>query len=109
MDPQTDPDTSADGAPDDELRWKRLCVLSSELEARLIQGRLESEGLVCATESLVFHAEPVSFGALGRVRLYVLEEDLERAREILESVPDLPALEDDEDAAADGPDQAPPS
>ena len=114
MEARDDHEAAAHGAPEDGRRWIRCCVLSSEIEAQLVQGRLEAEGIACATESLVFHAEPVNFGALGRVRLYVLAEDLERAREILESVADDVTHANDDDAgeeraAADDPVSEPPT
>lgn len=65
-------------------KWVGLCVLASEVDARLIQGRLETEGIPCAIESLKFYAEPVNVGALSEIRLHVLEPDLERARALLE-------------------------
>jgi hypothetical protein len=54
------------------------------LEAQLIGGFLESRGIPCQQESLVFQQEPVSLGLLGRVRLHVHRSDLERARRLLE-------------------------
>ncbi len=48
----------SDVAPD----WAPFRTLSSESEAVLLQGYLESEGVPCSLESLVFHAEPFTFG-----------------------------------------------
>lgn len=59
--------------------------MASDPEARLIQGRLETEGIPCTVESLKFYAEPVNVGRLAELKLHVLEEDLERARELLEA------------------------
>ncbi|MFW6198522.1 MAG: putative signal transducing protein [Acidobacteriota bacterium] len=71
-------------------RWTRLCSVSTDTEATLLQGYLESAGIPCSIESLVFHAEPVNFGPLARVRLYVLDEHLEEARELLRQGDDMP-------------------
>lgn len=65
--------------------WVELCTVASDVEARLIQGRLETEGIPCTVESLKFSAEPVNVGRLAELRLYVLSEDLERARGLLEA------------------------
>lgn len=63
--------------------WIELCELSSEIEAELLHGRLEAEGIDCNIESLKFHAEPVNLGALAEVRVHVRKADVERARELL--------------------------
>lgn len=52
-------------------------------EALLIGGFLESQGIPCQQESLLFRQEPVSLGLLGRVRLHVRRCDLPRARQLL--------------------------
>jgi len=59
--------------------------VASDPEARLIQGRLETEGIPCTVESLKFYAEPVNVGRLAELNLYVLEDDLDRARDLLEA------------------------
>ena len=68
----------------ESTHWVELCVIASDIDARLIQGRLETEGIPCTIESLKFYAEPVNLGALSEVRLHVLDKHLERARELLE-------------------------
>lgn len=72
-------EVQADGPSD----WTQLCTLSSESEAMLLQGYLESEGVPCSIESLVFHAEPFTFGPLANVRVHVLSTDCERAERLL--------------------------
>lgn len=59
--------------------------MASDVEARLIQGRLETEGIPCSLQSLKFWAEPVNVGRLAELKLYVLEDDLEEAKELLEA------------------------
>ena len=46
--------------------------MNARLQAQLIQGRLESEGIPCSIEN--------------RVRVHVLEEDLSRARKLLDDL-----------------------
>ena len=72
--------------PPTHTRWAHLCTTSSEIEASLIQGFLDSEGIACTLESTVFHVEPVTFGGLGRVRLHVHDTDLEQARALLHQI-----------------------
>lgn len=65
--------------------WRELMVVTDETEAELIRGYLESEGVPCNLESLVFHAEPFTFGPLSKVRIHVPSAEMERARKLLES------------------------
>lgn len=53
-------------------------------EAQIIGGFLESLGIPCQQESLLFRQEPVSLGLLGRVRLHVRRCDVARARRLLD-------------------------
>jgi hypothetical protein len=69
----------------DEATWTQILVVTDETEAELIRGYLESEGIPCNLESLVFHAEPFTFGPLSKVRLHVPTSDVERARKLLET------------------------
>ncbi len=75
--------TSPAVEPVDTLDWSPLRTLSSESEAVLLQGYLENAGVACAIESLVFHAEPFTFGPLAKVRVYVPTADHERAEQLL--------------------------
>lgn len=68
-----------------EPEWIELMVVTDETEAQLIRGYLENEGVPCNLESLVFHAEPFTFGPLSKVRIHVPANDLERARRLLEA------------------------
>jgi hypothetical protein len=63
--------------------WVRLAEISSEAEAQIIHGYLESAGVTCEIESLAFRAEPVTFGPLARVRVWVLRGQAAQARELL--------------------------
>jgi len=73
---------TTDGA---EPEWIELMVVTDETEAQLIHGYLESEGVPCNLESLVFHAEPFTFGPLSKVRIHVPAGDVNRARKLLET------------------------
>ncbi len=74
--------TTDDGAAPE---WAELLVVTDETEAQLIRGYLESEGVPCNLESLVFHAEPFTFGPLSKVRVHVPASEVERARKLLET------------------------
>jgi len=64
--------------------WTQLRVVSTETEAKLIQGYLQSEGVPCALESLVFHAEPFNFGPLAQVRVHVPAARVDKANRLLD-------------------------
>lgn len=90
-DPRRLPDPPGSTATSEEersARWVELCTLASELEARLMQGRLETEGIPCSLNSLRMQVEPVNLGRLSEVRLYVLDSDLERAQDLLRAAAD---------------------
>jgi hypothetical protein len=54
-------------------------------QAEVLRGLLEAQDIhVLLSQESASSAIPVSFGILGDVKIMVKEEDLERAREILE-------------------------
>jgi hypothetical protein len=54
-------------------------------QAEVLRGLLEAQDIhVLLSQESASSAIPVSFGILGDVKIMVREEDLERAREILE-------------------------
>jgi hypothetical protein len=59
--------------------WEIVETFGSEEEANLAAGYLAGEGIDARIESLLFHQEPTTFGALSEVRLLVAAADLERA------------------------------
>ena len=73
-----------DGESDGGGRWVLLCRVPSPVEASLLEGLLEENGIRVVVENVYFTQEPTSFGALGNFRVHVLEDDLERARKLLE-------------------------
>lgn len=64
--------------------WETVAVLGTEEEAQVVKGFLEAHGIRVEVESLLFHAEPTSFGQLGEVRLKVPAEAAEEAMALLE-------------------------
>lgn len=65
--------------------WVEITSTGSEDEAKLIQGFLEAEGIPAQIENVKFSMEPVTFGTMGEIRLYVGAEDEQRAQELLRS------------------------
>lgn len=63
--------------------WEIVETVGTEEEAMLVAGFLEAEGIPSRIESLLFHQEPTTFGALSEVRVLVSSEDLERAGSLL--------------------------
>jgi len=60
-----------------------LAVVMNDEEAVLIAGALRAEGIEVFVDSRTFKQEPVRFGLLGDVRLWIHETDEARARALL--------------------------
>lgn len=95
--------SAPEAEPGGDSAWVRLAELSSEAEAQLIQGYLESAGVPCQIESLAFRAEPVTFGPLARVRLWVLRGHLQSARQLLNDAQEQAQRAAEEQATAPPP------
>lgn len=67
----------------DTATWVELASSGTEDEAKLLAGFLEAEGIPAQIENLKFGMEPINFGALGDIRIYVQAEDEARAQELL--------------------------
>lgn len=70
---------------EDGTTWVEITSTGTEDEANLIKGFLEAEGVPARVESLKFSMEPVNFGMMGELRVYVPSEDESRAMELLRS------------------------
>ncbi len=64
--------------------WTEVAAVSRDEEAALITGFLQTEGIESRVENRKFHMEPVNFGDLAVIRVFVREEDAGRARGLLE-------------------------
>jgi hypothetical protein len=81
------------GVPNDELvntiesdggtTWVEIASVGTEDEARLLEGFLEAEGIAAQVENVTFSMEPVTFGKMGEIRVYVGRQDEPRAMELL--------------------------
>jgi hypothetical protein len=63
--------------------WEIVTTVGTDEEAALIAGYLTSREIPAEVESLLFHQEPVTFGRMGEVRVWVPADHLVRARHLL--------------------------
>jgi hypothetical protein len=92
--------------PADGTIWVEIANVGTEDEAELLRGFLENEGIPAQIENLKFHMEPVNFGTLGEIRVYVKAEDEARALDLLaQREIEYERLDDDDDTLVtdDGP------
>lgn len=68
-----------------ETTWVEIASTGTIDEARLMQGFLETEGIPAQVENVKFTMEPINFGTMGDIRLYVAAQDEQRAMELLRS------------------------
>ena len=70
--------------PFDEGKLKELISVQGEIEAKIIYGILESEGIrVLIKSNMASGALPFTADGMGNVKLFVLEDDLAAAGEII--------------------------
>ncbi len=67
----------------DDATWVEIASTGSDDEARLLKGFLEGEGIPAQIENVKFSMEPINFGIMGDIRVYVDAEDEQRAVELL--------------------------
>lgn len=65
------------------VTWIEIASTGTEDEATLLKGFLDAEGIPAQIENVKFTMEPVNFGTLGDIRVYVSAEDEARAMELL--------------------------
>ena len=68
-----------------DTTWVEIASTGTIDEARLMQGFLENEGIPAQVENVKFTMEPINFGTMGDIRLYVASQDEQRAMELLRS------------------------
>jgi hypothetical protein len=65
-------------------RWRLAGEFLDEIQAQLVEGMLNDNGIPCRLENVTFHSYPVPISKdMARVRLWVGEEQLEEARSVL--------------------------
>ena len=78
--------------------WVEIASTGVDDRARIIKGFLEAEGIPAQIESVKFSMEPINFGTMGDIRIYVGAQDEARAQELLrQREADFDRLEDDAD------------
>lgn len=84
--------------PGEGTTWIEIASCGTDDEARLIQGFLEAEDIPAQIENVKFSQEPVNFGTMGDIRIYVAAEDEQRAMELLRKrEAEYDKLSDDDD------------
>ena len=84
--------------PTRNATWVEITSTGTEDEANLIRGFLEAEGIPAQIENVKFSMEPINFGKMGDIRLYVSAQDEQRAVELLrQREREWDALGDDEE------------
>jgi len=70
------------------MKFALLTTFDNYMDAHIVQGRLEEQGIRCwLKDEHTLTINPLWSNALGGIKLMVYEEQLERAREILNSPP----------------------
>lgn len=91
---------------EDGSTWVEIASCGTEDEARLLQGFLEAEEIAAQIEDVKFHMEPINFGTMGDIRVYVGSEYEEKALQLLKQRDqEYQHLDDDEETLVtdDGP------
>ncbi len=83
---------------EDGTTWVEIASTGAEDEAQLLRGFLEAEGIPAQIESVKFTMEPINFGTMGDIRIYVKAGDEQRAFEVLRArEKEYAKLDDDEE------------
>src|SRR5258705_289826 len=77
--------------------WVEIASTGTDDEARIIKGFLDAEGIPAQIENVKFSMEPINFGTMGDIRVYVRAEDEERALQLLRRREELYQKVDDDD------------
>lgn len=78
--------------------WVEIASTGTDDEARIIKGFLDAEGIPAQIENVKFSMEPINFGTMGDIRVYVGAEDEARAQQLMrQRNADFDRLEDDAD------------
>ena len=79
-----------------DAEWEKIYTTSSEVEAHLIKGFLEGEGIPCRVHSRRVPQFPLTVNALGAIEIHVRPQDAPEGRRILYMIcsagksPDVP-------------------
>jgi hypothetical protein len=73
------PDTFYEYEPD----WEHIFTTSSEIEAHLVRGLLEGEGIPCRVQSMRVPQFPLTVNSLGAIEIHVRPQDAPEGRRLL--------------------------
>lgn len=91
-------DTANTITAEDGTTLVEIASVGTEDEAKLLQGFLEAEGIPAQIEDVKFHMEPINFGAMGEIRIFVTADDEARAQQLMrEREREYEKLDDDDD------------
>jgi hypothetical protein len=65
------------------VTWVEIASTGTDDEARIIQGFMEAEGIPAQIENVKFSMEPINFGTMGDIRVYVGAENEARAQQLM--------------------------
>ena len=91
---------------EDGTTWVEISSVGTADEAALLRGFLEAEGIPAQIEDVKFGMEPINFGTMGEIRIYVQGDNEARAQELLrERLREYDKLDDDDETLItdDGP------
>lgn len=63
--------------------WVEITSTGTDEEARIITGFLEAEGIPAHIENVKFSMEPINFGTMGDIRVYVEAQNEEQAQQLM--------------------------
>jgi formate dehydrogenase assembly factor FdhD len=82
----------------DTTTWVEIASTGTDDEAKLMAGFLEAEGIPAQVENVKFSMEPINFGTMGDIRVYVSAENEHRAMQLVrERNEEYDKLDDDDD------------
>lgn len=78
-------------SPNDRVKLIKICTAADNIQAQLIRGLLEANGISCMlTGEAISRIGGITVDGLGEVPIFVREEDADAALGILrESAPDV--------------------
>lgn len=65
------------------MGWQSCYATPMELEAHVVKGYLEQFGISCVLDSGRFGMKPITFDALGEIRILVRDEWVDVARGLI--------------------------
>lgn len=69
--------------------WIELLITHDEIEAQIIKDILDAEDIAVVIDSAKLRPYPVNIGKMGEIRLLVRKEDLEKAKDVLNTMEGL--------------------